>query len=640
MPSKIRVLSEHTINKIAAGEVIENPASVVKELVENSLDAGSTEICIEIKGGGRQLIRITDNGCGMNADDAILCLERHATSKIKEVEDIHSIYTMGFRGEAVPSIAAISKFTLLTCPSEPNSQGTLVIVDGGKLVQCSPAVRSPGTTIEVKSLFFNVPVRKKFQKSPAHDTNEILKIVSVIALGYPEIKFQLISDQKNLLLAHVSPENSLDEKLHRRIDQVLGADFFQAAYSLKEEKGDYRVEGVVGTPSYNRPNRTGQYLFINHRPVFSPFISYCVREGYGTTLPANRHPVYVLHLTIPGSLVDVNVHPQKKEVRLRQEHHIKEIITQGVKKALQQEFERALGEKETQDLKNEYVQNFSYPTIKPAFSLDSRSSAKPLDSFSEMQGSELQKKFYGSNSYKSHELNFIGHSYPANTKKIPQEEFQDIFSKEQIPIRARVLGSIDRYILIEGSTLPQKAMSQIGQGQKDGLCLVDQRGAHARIIFERLLQRMQAGTVSIQALLFPYTMEATPIEAAVIRENLTILNSLGIKIHEIGSHTFLIEAIPQIFGSADLDALIADIIHRLKEFKDKEIIEKEKVKQIALAASRAAVSHQKRLSFEEAQALINQLMECQMPYQCPQGKPTIAYIPQEELNKQFLKFAC
>ena len=339
MPSKIRVLTENTINKIAAGEVIENPSSVVKELIENSLDAGASDICVEITGGGRQLIRVTDNGYGMNSDDAVLCLERHATSKIREVEDINDITTMGFRGEAIPSIAAISKFTLLTCPapeSGSDPKASMVIVDGGQLVKCCSAERSQGTTIEVKSLFFNVPVRRKFQKSPANDANEILKVMSILSLGNPNIKFKLISHHETLLVAPVSRAESFFDIMRERIALTLGNEFGGAMLPLEVESDDCSIRGFIGKPHYNRHNRTGQYLFINQRPVFSPLISSLIREGYGTTLGTHRHPVFVLHLTLPGSLIDVNVHPQKREVRLRQEEIIRRVVLQGVERALQQ----------------------------------------------------------------------------------------------------------------------------------------------------------------------------------------------------------------------------------------------------------------------------------------------------------------
>nr|MBA2726763.1 DNA mismatch repair endonuclease MutL [Parachlamydiaceae bacterium] len=338
MSSKIRVLSDDTINKIAAGEVIENPSSVVKELTENSIDAGATEITIEIREGGRQLIRISDNGCGMNGDDALLCLERHATSKLKAVDDIEALVTMGFRGEAMPSIASISKFTLLTRLSETaieDQPGTMVIVDGGKIVKCCPVECSKGTTIEVKSIFFNVPVRRKFQKSPSYDAAEICRIVTLLALANPEIKFQLISNQETIISAPAFPKDSFQEALNERVQQILGNDFSRGLCPLTGMTGEYTLQGFLGLPASTKHNRTGQYLFINRRAVSSPLVSYAIREGYGTMLSTGRHPIYVLHLTMPGNLLDVNVHPQKREVRLRQEHVLKDLIIRSVSDSLQ-----------------------------------------------------------------------------------------------------------------------------------------------------------------------------------------------------------------------------------------------------------------------------------------------------------------
>ena len=341
MTSKIRVLNDQTINKIAAGEVIENPASVLKELVENSLDAGATSICVEIQEGGRQLIRVSDDGCGMSSDDALLCLERHATSKIREVEDIEDLLTMGFRGEAIPSIAAISKLTLLTSSLHEEGkkgEGTLIVVDGGRLLTCSSAPRSRGTTIEVKSLFFNVPVRRKFQKSPAFDSQEILKLLGLLALAYPSVQFELISDQKTLLKTPLSPSLlSFHELLGRRLECVLGKEYSSGILPLQFQQKPYELEGYIGSPSSHKPNRTGQHLYINQRLVFSPLIASAVREGYGTMLPNHRYPIFLLHLRMPGSLLDVNVHPQKKEVRLRQEFQLKEMVIQSIQMSLRQE---------------------------------------------------------------------------------------------------------------------------------------------------------------------------------------------------------------------------------------------------------------------------------------------------------------
>jgi DNA mismatch repair protein MutL len=320
--SKIRVLSEETINKIAAGEVIENPASVVKELIENALDAEATEIQIEIRGGGQQLIRIADNGIGMSADDAVLCLERHATSKLARAEDLFKLKTMGFRGEALASIAAISKLTLLT--SLDAQMGTRVEIEGGRLSSVSPAARSRGTTLEVRSLFYNVPARQKFQKSASLTAAEITRCVTLLSLAHPGVAFSLFHREKQIF--SLLPETSF----LLRAMAILGEDFCRQTYCIESPE----IRGFVGSPLQSRSNRTGQYLFINRRPLFSSQISYAVKDGFGTRLAEPRYPTYLLYLELPAEEIDINVHPQKREVRFQKEKELKQKIREEVRRAL------------------------------------------------------------------------------------------------------------------------------------------------------------------------------------------------------------------------------------------------------------------------------------------------------------------
>lgn len=323
MPSKIRILDDATINQIAAGEVIENSASVVKELVENALDAEATSICVEIKGGGRQLIRITDNGMGMSQDDALLCFERHATSKVGKIEDLELLNTMGFRGEALPSIASIARVMVMTRPKELN-QGTLVEINGGAIQRTSSVPCEQGTRFEIADLFYNVPARKKFLKSPAHDLQEVQKTISALALGNPEVHFQLISDG---IVIFDFPKT---DQLAARAKQILHDEVSSQMLPVNYAMDKVLLNGLIGWPTLNRPNRTGQTLFINKRPVTSWLISQAVLEGYGTALPERRYPLFVLHLDIPPSEIDVNVHPQKKEVRFRHEMRLKEIVKAAI----------------------------------------------------------------------------------------------------------------------------------------------------------------------------------------------------------------------------------------------------------------------------------------------------------------------
>ncbi|KIC77282.1 DNA mismatch repair protein MutL [Neochlamydia sp. TUME1] len=607
MPSKIRVLDEHTINKIAAGEVIESPASVVKELMENSLDAGATEICVEIKGGGRQLIRVTDNGAGMQQDDAVLCLERHATSKIKEVEDIQSIFSMGFRGEAIPSIASISKFTLLTAPQE-GGEGTLVIVEGGKLMHCGPAARAPGTTIEVKSLFFNVPVRRKFQKSPAYEAQEIHKIITLLALGYPHVKFQLINNQSHEIQTGGSSGKAFSHQLKERIAALMGAEFVTSCCEVEITNGDYSLHGYVGAPHYSRQNRTGQYLFINKRAVFSPLISAVVRDAYGTSLPTNRHPIFVLHLNVPGETVDVNVHPQKKEVRLRQENILRELVLKGIQQAIHKG--NVSSYQDHQPIHEDFsspasTSTFIMPAVKPAFSLH------PI------QERNLAREYQP-----------LPPMAKAPSREEPQPSFLAPLAQEKRSF-PRVLATIPGYIILDAYSL--EAWKQVSP---DTLCLVDQKAAHARVIFENLLQA-RTGNAAVQSLLIPHHINLPPSEAAALSTNLDNFAQIGVHIHESGPHSFMIDAVPATFGNIDLSKWVVDLLDMMHSFPEGKMMDKEMEKRLSVAASHAAVHYRKRLQTEEAQSIVNQLFATSMPFFCPQGKSTLAFISAEEIFRNF-----
>lgn len=577
MPSKIRVLADHTINQIAAGEVIENASSVVKELVENAIDAGATEIAVEISGGGRQLIRIRDNGCGMNADDALLCLERHATSKLREVDDLNTLVSMGFRGEAMPSIASISKMTLITATHEENAKGTIVMVEGGKLLKSDPADCAPGTQVEIRDLFFNVPARKKFQKSPAHDVQDILKCLTLLALGNPSIRFELISNCKTLLKSDATT-------LQERISDILGIEFLQETCPIQAQKDEMHLEGYVGMPSCTRQNRTGQFLFINKRAVNCPLVSYSIRDGYGTALPTNRHPIFVLHLTLPGSLVDVNVHPQKREVRLRHEQAIREWIVKAVEDALPG------------------AQEFS-------------SYAPPLQAFYEaapLPPLKLSEAAIPSYSIES----------PRERLKLPVE--RPLFTQTNVKAPKAVC-TLPGYIFTESHA-------------QDSLGMIDQRAAHARIIFEKLRNAQENGQpIAVQTLLLPYTLELTPHESALLESCLEGLNSCGIGIKAFGKHTFAIDALPQMFGNADIASFIRDLLSQLQDCQPQESLEKELRIKIAETASRSAISKNRRLTLDEAQSLVNQLMECQTPALCPKGKPTLVHHTLKDLTEPFGK---
>ncbi len=325
MQAKIHLLSDETINQIAAGEVIESPASVVKELTENALDAEAKKIMIEITGGGMKMIRITDDGWGMGLEDAEKCIVRHATSKISKAADLFHIGTKGFRGEALASIASISKMTVITAMD--GELGLELEVQQGEISRKRPCARTRGTTIEVLSLFYNVPARKKFQKSAAAISAEIFRMVTVLALSHPDVHFELISNGRKAI-------KTMAKDLQKRAEELLGEEFVAGSFSVDFEEGPLHFTGLVGAPTNTRTNKMGQYLFLNRRGVVCEPICAAVREGYGTRLEARRHPIFLLHLGVPADLVDVNVHPQKLHVRLRKEDLFREKIQEAVREAL------------------------------------------------------------------------------------------------------------------------------------------------------------------------------------------------------------------------------------------------------------------------------------------------------------------
>ncbi len=623
--AKIRVLNEETINKIAAGEVIENPASVVKELVDNAIDAGATEIQVEIREGGRQLIRVTDNGSGMGSDDALLCLERHATSKIRSVEEIFLTGTMGFRGEAIPSIASISKFTLLTrLQGSEEREGTLIIVEGGKLLRSAPAACAAGTTIEVKSLFFNIPVRRKFQKSPTYDTQEIIKLITTLALGHPSIQFRLTEASKTLLATSLcSTTHPFQIQLAERIKSLLGLSFYEGLIPVNSQSEALAIQGYIGLPSHHRPNRTGQFIYVNRRPIYlAPLISNAVRDGYGTMLPAQRYPLFVLHLNLPGDLVDANVHPQKREVRLRQEHSLKDFLRQAINQALQSH---------TQPvgfLLDPVLQPTDLPVAKkesfhPSFSMPvelSRPSSSPAYHFSlPLPRVEDLTPLLDRSSTPIKESHVAPPSQPYVQQELPLPPKKEL----KVP---ELVATLPQYLIVRGHGLGDAAELE------EIFYLVDQTAAQARIIFEQLLRQKSSAS---QGLLLPYTLTVRAEEADLLLEQLSYLQEIGFSMHPAGPTSFLIEAIPQAFGNVSIEVFFKDLVSLFHEQSAKEVISEKMAIGLATLAAKAAIIKQ-RLSFEEGRQLLERLFQSAMPFYCPQGQSIFAPIRPHDLKQFFL----
>lgn len=596
--SKIRILSDHTINQIAAGEVIENPASVIKELVENALDAGGQHIVIETQGGGL-LIRVSDDGDGMSQDDAVLSLERHATSKIRNAEDLFHLETMGFRGEALASIGAISKVSLIT--SQADGVGARVEMEGGRLLRVEPCARQRGTTVEVRALFYNVPARKKFQKSAGANAADITRLVTGLSLAHPAVNFELIQQQRTALCVKVREEDSsFEELLKHRIQEVLGEPFLNACLPLNMQDGPYLLRGFIGMPLEARKTRSGQYLFINSRAVFCPQISYAIKDGYGTRMADNRHPIYVLHIQIPADAVDVNVHPQKKEVRLKDPDFLRKKIMDAISSTLD----------------GKQSLSFVLPHQDPPFSL-----CREGCSFEELSPFQAV-----ANSMPMEEI-----SWPLKFKEDRGEIYPE--KAESLALKKEIasLGLYMHYLILDAVTL----QDYIEMDFKGGLLLVDLLAAHATVLFESLVKGDNSWQK--QGLLLPITCHLNLDDMSIVEKHHKMIEAMGFSFQAIGKQTLLIDAIPPFLQEADLADFFSEIADQLNNAARKEDLEEQKKQKMALTACRFAKARKKEFVLKEAEILFEKLLEAKSPYLCPQGKPTMVHLSHEEITRIFLR---
>jgi DNA mismatch repair protein MutL len=610
MSSQIRVLDDHTINTIAAGEVIENPSSVVKELIENALDAGATNVTVEVKAGGRQMIRISDNGKGMNHDDTLLCLERHATSKIRSAADLTTIHSMGFRGEAIPSIAAISKFTLISNGSDAEDKASMVLVDGGSIIKHCDTVRTRGTTVEIKSLFFNVPVRKKFQKTISADNAAVHKVISAHALCNPAVKFTFISNDTKIFA--LSPwSEDIKEGMKQRINELLGEEFSSSLIPISYQEGPYDIQGFIGMPSMTRHNKTGQHLFINNRPVISPVVSSAVTDAYSTALATHRHPLFVLHLAMDPELVDINVHPQKRDVRFQDKNGIRSIVMRAIREAMHISSDPA-----------PTSEHIYMPTPQPRDDLP----WEPIPAPSEAATAEEHTQELFSSS-KAIDLS----SRP--TPEIVTEELS--YEEELFTVEAEEEGSAEPISVHIVATLPDYIFATLPHLGEEALYVVDQRAAHSRILYDKLTEKKQNEGITSQSLLIPLTLEFSPADAALIEENLEAFTSLGVGVALFGKNTFIVDAIPTMLREDEVEEMLSKVLEDIKGNIKTTSLSQEREKSLSRAVSRASLPKGKRLPPEQAHALVAALMKGSSPYTSPYGEATILPLDGDDLAKHF-----
>lgn len=613
--AKVRILSDRVANQIAAGEVIERPAAVVKELVENALDAGATRIEVEFRHGGRSLMRVEDNGCGMSRDDALLALERHATSKIAEATDLDRLASFGFRGEALPSIASVSRFLLQTREAGQDV-GSEILVNGGKFTHVRDCGRPVGTRIEVTHLFNSVPARRKFLKSDQTEAAHIVQCVRLYALACPQTAFTLIEDGR---VAFRSPECAT---LLERVGEIFGRQIAEALVPLECVDGGMRLSGLIGRPGAGRSTRHEMITFVNTRPVDSRTLNYGLIESYHESLPKGRYPLAFVFFELDPAAVDVNVHPAKREVRFRSEPAVRAFVIRSVLQCLRELSPSAplLAPMASAPASPQAVASAARaippmvlgttivskpsPTAAPAAPSAAGSSAAASPSTRTLAAASAPSAPRASDPT----FRVAPVAMPANAEKRPNWRFVGLAH-----------GS---YALFETAA---------------GLVLLDRRAAHERVWFERLQEQFRQGVVPSQRLLLPVPLELDPIANALLTDRLRFLNAHGIEIAEFGRNFWRIEAVPAWMEPADAEPFLRDLLGAIREgrLQDKSLeLAREELARLAVAK---AVRLPAATGEPELQALLAQLFATRFPFVSPAGRPTYIELNHNELARRFQK---
>lgn len=619
--SAIRVLPENVSNKIAAGEVIERPASVLKELVENAIDAGATTIAVRVEAAGRRLIAVTDDGSGMDADDALLCLEPHATSKIRTEEDIHRILTMGFRGEAVPSIASVSRFRLRTRTRDA-AEGREVLVEGGTLLADNPIGCAPGTEVQVRDLFFNVPARKKFLKADATEEKHLRETFCLLALANSEIAFESRMDDGPAFRSPACPD------LRPRLGALLGKEIADFAIPVTFSDGGVRISGFISRPGFARNNRRDQRIFINRRPIRANVAYQAIREAYGTSVMKGAFPAVTLFIEMPPEEIDINVHPAKQEARFQNERKLAAALETALRNALAR-------------------------AASPAAAV--RLSAAPFQSL-----------------VRAAEVSYAPGGVPRETPRQGQFDFQESAAEAPAATGANVLEGLDEIpppsrfdtALFSGpfsaaesvENVPRrkenasgKELSLPGSGAltvlgvlrdsyilascEMGLLIIDQHAAHERILFEKLLAVRDAKDLA-QRLLVPVTLNLPRAETEFLLKNRGVFEDIGFSLEPFGEDTVLVTGVPPGVPLDNVSGLISDMVDALARERESRrgVPDRDTA---AAAACSLAVKAGDPLATGAVEGLIATLAACEFPFTCPHGRPTVINISFQELEKRF-----
>ncbi|WP_418792478.1 DNA mismatch repair endonuclease MutL [Phosphitispora sp. TUW77] len=584
---RIVLLEEHVVNKIAAGEVIERPASIVKELVENSIDAGSTRIEICITDGGFSEITVSDNGSGIAPDDAVFAFERHATSKIKNAADLENVLTLGFRGEALSSIAAVSRLNLRTRTADSVS-GTGLDIEGGNVLKNYDTASPQGTILTIRDLFFNTPARRKHMKTPNVEAGHVSDVINKFAMGYPEISFQLKTNGRLIL------KTPAKGNLRNSIAAVYGTETAREMLALEGANDTTELRGYIGKPSLSRASRHYQTIYINGRFVRNRIISEAVEKAYHSMLMTGRYPVFIVKIGLNPSEIDVNVHPAKTEVRILDNTDLAGFITEEVSRVLS----------ESRLIPAAVFPKKMFPGITPVKPVQQSWQAESIG-LASSKVSETPRAEYCSDENFSAELKTAVTGIAA-----PEQGFPSL----------KPLGQINgTFIAAQGD---------------DGMYLIDQHAAHERILYEKFMARPDEHTVSEQ-LLFPVTLELTHQEVQTLNENILSLTDLGFVVEHFGGDSFIIRAIPAAIIENGAKEIFLDLLDYFSHNRNTISGKTLKEKLLITMACKSAIKAGDRLGMQETESLLSQLAETRNPYTCPHGRPTLVHFSGYDLEKMF-----
>ncbi len=594
MSRRIVILSEEIANKIAAGEVVERPASIVKELLENSIDAGATDIRVALEKGGTQSIKVIDNGSGIEHDDVPLVFERHATSKIHHFEDIFNVVSFGFRGEAMPSIASIATVELLTRRKNDLS-GTKATLEAGAIKEVIPAGTPEGTQIAVTEIFANVPARRKFLKTEATEQGACLDVITRLALAHPEVRFKVLVNGKE---AFTAPEVN---DISKRISMVMGDDFSAHCIAIGEQKENMSLTGFISRPEYTKSNSKSIYLFVNKRFIRDNSVTHAVLSAYRQIIEPRRYPAAVLFLDMPPEDVDVNVHPAKMEVRFKNAHGVYELVSKTISQNLAEaetskgSFVYRLAPKEKKDY------SFSPPSVREKY---------PSIPFGKYSRQNLQQAIHD------------------DLLKRP------VVEKTTAPVEIDKITSVENIIFTGMRYVGQYANTYLIFEGERGLVLLDQHAAHERIILEKL-KKAQSGKVVSQSLLMPEIVNLPPGQITLFSDYLDFLRQIGLEVEIFGRDAIAVKAVPATLSEVKISEMISDIADQLGDQNQAPSLQEKREKILASLACKAAIKANRFLSHEEVAALCRELEAAPFNLTCPHGRPITINFSLNEIERMF-----